>query len=295
MGIKGLGKFIRGKYPRCVQEVNLNVFRGKKVAIDTPIFMYRFCAVNPDTYLTRFTDQIKTFSSYNIIPTYVFDGARTTTQKCVKNGVAQDLKTETLDVRRKRKKDWQKKANDTSLSPAERMLYQSRVESVPTAEKYKKLKQLLMENDVDYVVAEGDAEKKCVELCKSQKTEVVFSEDFDVLPFGWNLVTGLGRKKMVLYDVKILCEDLKLNHTQFVDFCILSGCDYCCTIGNVGPVRALKFLQAHGSIEEIIKYIDKNRFKIHDHFPYVEARKEFQTYSFVSSSPTDSDCFFEFL
>jgi flap endonuclease-1 len=298
MGIKGLGKFIRSKHPQALREVSLASFRGKQVAVDAPIFMYRFCAVNPDTFLAMFQRQIQTFQKHDIVPTYVFDGARTATQTCLKNGVQQDLKTETLQLRRKRKANWKEKAEDESLSVAERLSFQQKVNNVPTAEKYRELKQMLVEWEIPFLVAEGDAEKKCVELCKAGKAEVVFSEDFDVLPFGWNLCTGLGRKKMVEYDVKILCDSLRLTHEEFVDFCILSGCDYCCTIGNIGPVRALKLLQVHHSIENILQYIDRSKYKVHDHFPYTEARKEFQT--FCSSSPNSSEstttsCFFEFL
>ena len=36
---------------------------------------------------------------------------------------------------------------------------------------------------------------------------------------------------------------------QFVDMCILCGCDYVNNIRGIGPVRALQMIQKHGTIE----------------------------------------------
>ncbi len=40
-----------------------------------------------------------------------------------------------------------------------------------------------------------------------------------------------------------------LSMEQFVDFCILCGCDYVNNIRGIGPVKALQLIQKHGSIE----------------------------------------------
>ncbi|CAE8709365.1 unnamed protein product [Polarella glacialis] len=47
------------------------------------------------------------------------------------------------------------------------------------------------------------------------------------------------------------CELTRLNVTmdQFIDFCILSGCDYCDTLK--GPSTAIKMLIQHGSLEKV--------------------------------------------
>lgn len=43
---------------------------------------------------------------------------------------------------------------------------------------------------------------------------------------------------------------------QFIDLCILLGCDYCGTIKGIGPKRAIDLIKQHGSIEEILENID---------------------------------------
>ncbi|MEQ2172618.1 Elongation of fatty acids protein 2 [Goodea atripinnis] len=45
---------------------------------------------------------------------------------------------------------------------------------------------------------------------------------------------------------------------QFIDLCILLGCDYCGTIKGIGPKRAIDLIRQHGSIEEILENIDPN-------------------------------------
>jgi flap endonuclease-1 len=44
---------------------------------------------------------------------------------------------------------------------------------------------------------------------------------------------------------------------QFIDLCILCGCDYTGTIRGIGPHRALELIRKHKSIEESIKHIDQ--------------------------------------
>ncbi|RXN28247.1 flap endonuclease 1 [Labeo rohita] len=49
-----------------------------------------------------------------------------------------------------------------------------------------------------------------------------------------------------------------LTHQQFIDLCILLGCDYCDTIKGIGPKRAIDLIKQHDSIEEILENIDPN-------------------------------------
>lgn len=49
---------------------------------------------------------------------------------------------------------------------------------------------------------------------------------------------------------------------QFIDLCILCGCDYCESIRGIGPVRALQYVQQYKSIEEIINHLDKSKYTV---------------------------------
>jgi flap endonuclease-1 len=64
---------------------------------------------------------------------------------------------------------------------------------------------------------------------------------------------------------------------QFVDLCILLGCDYCDPIKGIGPQTALKLIREHKSIETILssKAIDTTKHPLPERYPYTDARELF--------------------
>lgn len=50
-------------------------------------------------------------------------------------------------------------------------------------------------------------------------------------------------------------EGLGLTDDQFIDMCILCGCDYCPSIKGIGPKTALSLLQKHGDMEAVVKVL----------------------------------------
>ena len=65
---------------------------------------------------------------------------------------------------------------------------------------------------------------------------------------------------------------------QFIDLCILLGCDYCEKIGGIGRVRAYQLIQEHKTIENILEAIkrDKKKYTIPEDWKYKEARELFK-------------------
>merc|ERR1711937_849293 len=87
---------------------------------------------------------------------------------------------------------------------------------------------------------------------------------------------GESKKLPVLeYNAEKLLEDLEMSREQFVDMCILLGCDYCDSIKGIGPKKAFELITKHKSIEEILKVIDKEKYKVPDPFPFEGARDLF--------------------
>ena len=48
--------------------------------------------------------------------------------------------------------------------------------------------------------------------------------------------------------------DMDMN--EFIDLCILCGCDYTKNIGGIGPVRAFKLIQDEKNIENVLAKIE---------------------------------------
>ncbi|KAG6523776.1 hypothetical protein ZIOFF_013662 [Zingiber officinale] len=92
------------------------------------------------------------------------------------------------------------------------------------------------------VKAPCEAEAQCAALCKSDKVFAVASENMDTLTFGvprflHHLMVPSSKKISVMeFDVSKVLEELRLTMDQFIDLCILSGCDYCDNIKG-GAIR----------------------------------------------------------
>ena len=140
--------------------------------------------------------------------------------------------------------------------------------------------------------AQSEAEAQCVQLLKEGKIHAVVSDDMDCLTFGCELlIKGVRTKNDPISEVNlsVALEGLGLSFKEFVDFCILCGCDYCDSIENMGPVKAFTFIKEHKTIERVLEVIDeenkvhqaeKNRLKYilpsAANFDYVTARSLFK-------------------
>lgn len=79
-------------------------------------------------------------------------------------------------------------------------------------------------------------------------------------------------------------EGLGFDYDQFVDLCILLGCDYCDTIRGIGPVRAVELVAKYKNIETIIKNIDTKKYPVPENFNYQRARELFKTPDVIEPS-----------
>lgn len=62
------------------------------------------------------------------------------------------------------------------------------------------------------------------------------------------------------YDKAI--EGLGLTYDQFVDMCILCGCDYTPTVRGIGPKKAYNGIKAHHTAEKYLASLDKKKFPV---------------------------------
>ncbi|CAM9768791.1 unnamed protein product [Phaeothamnion confervicola] len=59
-----------------------------------------------------------------------------------------------------------------------------------------------------------------------------------------------------------LLQGLGITQEQFVDICILCGCDYTDSVRGIGPKKALNFIKQYGSIEKMLKHLDKGKYPV---------------------------------
>lgn len=146
-------------------------------------------------------------------------------------------------------------------------------------------KKLLLLMGIPYVDAPSEAEAQCAELARGGKVHAAASEDMDTLcyepKFLLRHLTVAEARKLPVDEINYeeLLKGLEMDRLTFVDLCILLGCDYCETIKGVGPVTAFKMIKEHGSLENIVKWIqlnpEKTKYKIPENWPYDEAKQLF--------------------
>jgi flap endonuclease-1 len=250
MGIKKLFALIKDYAADAVREVPIERLRGRTVGIDASIFVYQWYSVGK-------TRQIKNKAGKLVNHIY---GAFFRTIRLLLAGITPiyvfDNKPPPAKIHAINRRDNLNRAQVPRQAFDEVML-------------------LLDLMGVDYIVAGGEADAQLGYLAKKDYINAVASEDLDLLVFGADyLIRGLNATSTVVsvIDRKKLLNDLHINAAQFLDLCILLGCDYTATIPGVGYKTALRLIRTHGNIESIIR---NSELEIPAEFDYRRARAEF--------------------
>merc|ERR1711957_326898 len=162
----------------------------------------------------------------------------------------------------------------------EQILKSTKMTTRVTKEHNEQTKRLLRLMGVPVVEAPSEAEATCAALCRDGKVYGSATEDADCLTFGTkilvrNLMAAESQKRTILeVNLERVLEQLNVTMTQFIDFCILSGCDYCDTLKGVGPSTAIRLLMQHGTLEKVIEELGPD--KVPANFRYQTARDFFK-------------------
>lgn len=71
------------------------------------------------------------------------------------------------------------------------------------------------------------------------------------------MIRGFTNKNhpVVQIDYATVLKELAMTEEEFVDLCILCGCDYAPSIGGMGPKTAFTYLLKHGKIENVLNVL----------------------------------------
>ena len=259
MGIKGLTQLIKQKSPDSIEHINLHNLRDKRIAIDTSIFLYK-SLINvryKGDYLRNKSGKIishiqgiylKTiqYLSLGITPIYIFDGKPPIEKK------------ECIQDRNKKANECKEKLELTNDLIKKQSLEKS---SIRIKKEYiDDLKHLFNLMGISYIHPDGEAEAYASELCRIGYVDAVVTEDMDTLVYGCPLMIrkcidkSVKRSDIITrINLKKLLSDLEMNMNEFIDLCILCGCDYCPTIPKIGTIRAYQKIKQYKSIKNYIE------------------------------------------
>jgi len=285
MGIHGLTKLIGDNASSSVKENEIKNYFGRKIAIDASMSLYQFLiAVRPDS-VNSLTDADGETTSHlqglfqrsirliknGIKPVFVFDGK------------PPKLKQDELDKRKQKREEAQEEQKEAQETGDNEALAKFAKRTVKVTTKHTtESKKLLRLMGIPVIEAPCEAEATCAVMCKAGLVYATATEDADALTFGTPILlrhlTFSEARKMPIKEVYVskLLDELKITMDQFIDLCILLGCDYCDSIRGIGPVRALEMITKYGSLEEILKHLDVNKYKVPENFDYEAVRKLFK-------------------
>ncbi|CAF9920130.1 MAG: Elongation of fatty acids protein 2 [Heterodermia speciosa] len=291
MGIKQLFQIINENAPDAVKAGEIKNQFGRKVAILSRYYssmsIYSFLiAVRSNDGQQLMNESGETTSHImgmfyrtlrmvdnGIKPLYVFDGA------------PPKLKSGELAKRVARKAEANESHEEAKeTGTAEEVEKFARRTVRVTREHNDECKRLLKLMGVPYIVAPTEAEAQCAVLARAEKVYAAASEDMDTLCFDSpillrHLTYSEQRKEPILeIHLERVLAGLEMDRAQFVDLCILLGCDYVDPIPKVGPQTALNLIREHGTLEKVVEHIEKDpkkKYTIPADWPYKDARELF--------------------
>ncbi|EGP86551.1 uncharacterized protein MYCGRDRAFT_100567 [Zymoseptoria tritici IPO323] len=284
MGIKGLYPIIKENCPDAVKEGEIKTQFGRKVAIDASMSLYSFLVAVRSGGEQLMSDTGETTSHLmgmfyrtlrivdnGIKPVYVFDGA------------PPKLKSGELAKRFQRKSEAQESHEEAKeTGTAEDVEKFSRRTVRVTREHNAEAQRLLKLMGIPYIIAPTEAEAQCAVLARGGKVFAAASEDMDTLTFASPVLvrklTFAEQRKEPVQEIHLdrVLEGLEMDQTQFIDFCILLGCDYLDPVKGIGPKSALALIKEHKTLENVVVYIEKSgKYTLPEDWPYQDARQLF--------------------
>jgi hypothetical protein len=227
MGIKNLNRYLLkncGSNAICL--THISEFRNRTIVVDTSIYMYKY--LEDDKLLENFQKLINTFKNYQIIPIFVFDGK------------APIEKRKLLEQRHQNKVDAETEYNKISNNISSNVIQVNDVIRCRLNQLKKqflricdtdiaKLQKLMKDNNVEVIVAKGEADELCASYMMNKKCWGVLSDDMDFFVYGCSRVLrelSLYDDSVMLYKMSEILYDLKMPLKSFRDILVISGTDY---------------------------------------------------------------------
>ena len=267
MGIKRLMNLLREKAPKSIKSVPLSNYTGQLFALDASMAMYQFL-ISTQTIKTGFSiaelrdeqgnltghllgllNRTLMLMEHGIRPVWVFDGK------------PPEAKMNTLRGRKEIKENAEKEKDEAKdqgdMEKALKFANQTIKIDQKMTDDAKKLISLL---GIPVIEAPSEAEATCSILAKDKKVFAAATEDMDTLCFGCPvLIRELTGKEENIIEIKldVALSELGLTMDEFVDLCILCGCDYCERIEGIGCIKAFQLIKEYKTIEKVIEYTEK--------------------------------------
>lgn len=247
MGVRFLNRLIQSKCPASVstsgtctgtgtaaaiERIHFEQLRGKKVAVDISIYIYRFLAEG--ALLENMYLLASIFRYYDINAIFVFDGP----PPAQKTDVIEARKKKKDDAKRQfqvmetmlRTKKMDPRIDTHEIAEIEESMTQLKKQFIHIRDNdISNVKDLLISFGFTIVDAEGEADALCAKLTIKRRVFACMSDDTDMFVYGCPFVlrhVSLLNHSAVCYNMSEILSNMKLTQHEFKMICIANGTDY---------------------------------------------------------------------
>lgn len=231
MGIRGLNTFLKKKALTSYQPLNWHSsdFAGQKWGVDAQCLLHRARGdgLSPLTVIAALIVRIRCLG---VEPIFIFDGRPpslkeeiVTARRVVRQEVQQEISQISTEI------------TDGTHTEVEKIALQTRVDVLQkkapqiTHKERNDIKSFLYMAGVLHITATGEADDVLSHLCRTDFLQAVISTDMDMLA---RRVPRLIMPEtpdasiMTIISLSGVLSALRLTYEQFVEACVLMGCDY---------------------------------------------------------------------
>ena len=274
MGIKDLSSVIQSYAPASITKLHFNDLTGKKIALDASIIIYAYVIAIKNTgddlrnlngeitsHIHAVVSKTQLYLDNGITPIFVFDGK------------PPNLKNNVLDKRKENREIAKKQMEETSDEEKKTKLFKK--STVITWQQMNQCKEILRAMGIPVIESPEESDSQCANLSKINLAYGVGSEDMDILTFGAKKllrnISSSKKNEIIEYDLEKILSELKYTQQEFIDLCILLGCDYVEHIDGIGKKKAKEIIDEYRTIDNFLKTssdVKNGKYKIED--DYVE-------------------------
>ena len=273
MGVRGLTGCVKWAAPSAIQKPDWSKYKGTKIGVDILGFLYKTKAQRscPLVYIARL---VAAFRKCGITPVMIYDGRPPDAKRAALKQRAALRETSEFT-----QKILESDLATVPMSEAQKTVVEEKLKALSlnssyfTSEERDLSKQFLYACGVLSLNATGEADDVLAHFSRRGEFAAIISNDLDLLARGVETLLVPDNYALpgdpdgwILYNLPVLLTALEFTYEQFVEMCVLMGCDY--TVGH----RSLPYKSAYwaikyrGAIELTLKHL-----RVGDVEPYMGA------------------------
>jgi flap endonuclease-1 len=272
MGIRGLTGWIQWAAAKALKQPNWSAFKGKRVGIDILGFLYKAKAkgIHPVAYIAHLIAQCRIHS---IQPIPIFDGKPPDEKRDIIR-----LRNEARLQNDQKRKDLADTLETTDMSADQKDHCAKEIQTLAassvfiTTDERDEVKKFLYACGVKFLNANGEADNVLAYLAKRGDLSAVMTNDMDLLTRGVPVIlvpSDLGvpgdTKGWISYSLADILKESGIFYRQFVEMCVLMGCDYTTKVQSI-PYKMAYFQIKYNGLQKTLKDMDMK-----DPVPYEKA------------------------